>query len=73
MKKNSEVRIQERSRRRSASGQNQDARSPLACRRQDSLTLRYQSGMGDPRLIVLHQIVDLVGILNPVIHSPVGL
>ncbi|WP_375498556.1 hypothetical protein [uncultured Nostoc sp.] len=56
MKKNSEVRIQEQSRRRSASGQNQDARSSL------TLTLHYQLGIQTRDFLVDHQIENLVGV-----------
>ncbi|MBX9255446.1 hypothetical protein H1Q63_16145 [Desmonostoc muscorum CCALA 125] len=45
LKKNSEVRIQERSRRRSASGQNQDARRLANASLRDAKGERYQSGI----------------------------
>ncbi|MFN6464540.1 MAG: hypothetical protein RMZ41_022365 [Nostoc sp. DedVER02] len=62
MKKNSEVRIQESESRRSFALGVPQARLANAV---------LSVGDSDPRLIVLHQFVDLVEVLNPVIHPPV--
>ncbi|MEH2004095.1 hypothetical protein [Nostoc sp.] len=66
MKKNTFVRIQKSEFR----SQNQDALYETL-RERGLATATLSVGDSDPRLIEDHQIFNLVGVLNPIIHPPV--